>query len=76
MLVCGSSAGAESSRRRFWVAGAVALLGLTCLVFRASDAGASEEAGNSLAVQSLATSGFKVIAGWESQHHSYARELS
>jgi len=32
--------------------------------------------GNALAVQSLSSSGFKVIAGWKSQHHAYASESS
>jgi hypothetical protein len=55
-------------------AGLVALLGLACVAFRADDGAAAAEPGNALAVQSLASSGFKVIAGWESQHHAYARK--
>jgi hypothetical protein len=52
----------------------VALLGLVCVVYRSDDDDAAAAAGNALAVQSLASSGFKVIAGWESQHHAYARK--
>ena len=53
-------------------AGLVALLGLVCVAYRSDEVAASAEPGNALAMQSL-SSGFKVIAGWESQHHSYAR---
>ena len=54
----------------------MALLGLACVVYRSDDDDAAAAAGNALAVQSLASSGFKVIAGWESQHHAYARKCS
>lgn len=52
----------------------MALLGLACVVYRSEDDAAAAATGNALAVQSLASSGFKVIAGWESQHHAYARK--
>ena len=63
------------SRRRLWVGvGLVALMGLVCVAYRAD--GGEPDAESSLATQALAegSSGFKVIAGWKSQHHSYARE--
>jgi len=67
--------GAETSRRRLWVgAGLVVLLGLVCVAYRAD--GGEHGSGSALAVQSLhtdeASDGFRVIAGWKSQHHSYA----
>jgi len=66
-----------TSRRRLWVgAGLVVLLGLACVAYRSD--GEEHGAASALAVQSLhtdeASSGFKVIAGWKSQHHAYARE--
>ena len=77
-VLCSSGA-AGVSRRRLWTAGFVAVLGLACIAFFAHDAKTSVDPGTALAIrsQSLAHSqgnAFKVIAGWKSQHHSYARE--
>ena len=72
VVVEGAPGRAWAARRRICVAsGLVALVGLVGVIAMRGGAG-SEAVAGSLA-PTLGSSGFKVIAGWKSHHHAYAR---